>query len=75
MTPQKLTENLAKILRGARLAQGISLNQFSKASGLSRMSLSRYENGEGLPTLYSACLMANALGLSLDEMCGWEEGD
>ena len=72
MNPQKLSENLAKNLRSGRQAKGMSLNKFSRESGMSPISLSRYERGEGLPTVYSACLMANALGMSLDELFGWE---
>ena len=72
MNPQKLTENLAKNLRSGRIAKGLSVNKLSQSSGMSRMSIIRYENGEGLPTVYSACLMADTLGLSLDELFGWE---
>lgn len=75
MNPEKLSCNLAKNLRGGRLAKGMSLNRFSQLSGVSSMSLSRYENGEGLPTVYSACLMANTLGISLDQLFGWEDSD
>ena len=75
MSPQKILDNLAEFIREQREQRGMSISKFSKLCGVSGESISVYERGKQFPTLYTLCLIANALDVSLDEMCGWEAGD
>lgn len=75
MNPQKLAQNLSQFCRAQRSMRNMNIKQFSEFCGISNNALRRYEMCESFPTLYSACLMANACGVSLDVMCDWEVGD
>lgn len=52
----------------ARLTQG----ELAERAGISKRSVAAYESGEAQPTLSLAIRLADALGVSLDELAGRE---
>ena len=59
-------------LRKIRGARGFTLSQLSNATGISNQTLSAYENGNREPTLRRLDLLANALGVTIDQLAGRE---
>lgn len=53
-------------IKDAREAQGLTLVELSKRTGIDVGSLSRYENGRRDPSFRRALLVARVLGVSLD---------
>lgn len=45
----------------------------SSKTGISIDSIYKYRRGEAIPLLETACLIANALGCTPNDLCGWEE--
>lgn len=56
------------MIRERRLAKKMTLSELSKASGVSRVSINRYELGQRVPNIENARKIARALGCSLDEL-------
>lgn len=56
--------------RGTQAEFGMSQNELATAAGLNVRQIARYESGEQSPTLNVAMQLANALGLSLDQLAG-----
>lgn len=56
------------MLRDKRLAKGMTIEALSKASGVSRVSINRYELGTRIPNVIVAMQLANALGCSVEEI-------
>ena len=72
MTTPALTtfrDRLADMFRIKRWNQ----TRLAKETGISIVSISRYLSGERNPTLINAILIADALGVSLDWLCGRED--
>ena len=57
-------------LKAARIHKGYSLTELSKETGVSRPTLSRYENGIVYPSLPTAVLIAKALDVDLNYLGG-----
>ncbi len=55
-----------------RKARGLSQEALAGKIGVSRQAVSKWETGEALPDLQKAVSLADALGISLDELCGKE---
>lgn len=55
-------------LREIRKARGMTQEMLSKAARVNRVNISKYENGLSSPNLDSAQRLANALGVSIDEL-------
>jgi transcriptional regulator with XRE-family HTH domain len=60
---EKFAEKVVSVLLSARLKAGISQNQLSKLSGLSRGSIQHLESGRRLPNLVTLHSLAEALGV------------
>lgn len=59
-----------KVLRAeARMTQ----EDLARASGVSAASIVKYEAGAMVPTLGNAFSMAEALGCSPNDLCGWSD--
>lgn len=58
-------EKMNKILE-SRLKKGISATQLSDLTGISKTSISLYENGKKTPSILSYYKIANALGVAVD---------
>lgn len=59
----------------ARLREAAGWTRFAlaKASGLDEIALSRMERGERVPNILTAAKIADALGCTLDELCGRQQ--
>jgi len=55
-------------LREARKERGLSQVDLVKISGIRQSTLSQYENGQRLPTIGNAKKLADALGMTVDEI-------
>lgn len=56
------------MIRERRLAKKMTLSELSKASGVSRVSINRYELGQRVPNVENAQKIARALDCSIDEL-------
>ena len=62
-------------LKHIRKKNKISLEKLALAVGLTKATLSRYENGIIIPNLESARILAEYLGISIDWLVGLKEED
>lgn len=60
-------------LKKARVASGKSQAALGSAAGLSAQAISAYEKGKQKPAIDAAAILADALGVSLDDLCGIEK--
>ena len=67
----------AKRLKDARIKAGLTQGELSKKAGMTAASVSAYESSDGTkgknPSLENAKSLAEALGVSLDWLCGMSE--
>lgn len=56
------------MLKDMRIRKKMTLEQLSKASGVSRVSINRYELGERSPNVYIAKKLADALGCTIEDL-------
>lgn len=56
------------MLRELRIKQKMTLEELARRSGISRVSINRYELGERCPNLQIAKRLADALGCTLDDL-------
>lgn len=56
------------LIREIRLKRGMTLEELAKASGVSRVSINRYELGRRAPSVYVATKIAKALDCTLEEL-------
>lgn len=66
ITPATVGESI----RAARVKLGMQQKELANIAGVSAWSISKYETGKGLPTLYTAICIADAIGMTLDELIG-----
>lgn len=57
-------------IRVARADARMSQEDLAKASGVSIASIHKYESGETCPLLQTAASMAEALGVTVNDLCG-----
>lgn len=62
--------DLGKRLRFVRQSRGLTVDALSKMSGLSCNSITNYEFNLTNPMMYTVQKIADALGMSLDELIG-----
>ena len=55
-------------LRVIRKQKGLTQEQLSAVSGINRVSIAKYETGASVPSLKTAERLADALGVSVDEL-------
>lgn len=65
---EKRREAMGIVLQELRQAKGLSQSQLAKAAGLPTSTLKNWEQGRREPLLSAAYQLAQALGISLDEM-------
>jgi len=68
----EITTRLAGRLKGARAAQGLSLDALAKLSGVSRSMLSQIERGESSPTVASLWNLTKALNVDFSTLLDQE---
>lgn len=73
-TTDPLTDSLARTLRTAREAQGLSVSALAEGSGVSRAMIGKVERGEAQPTAVLLGRLSGALGLTLSELLARAEG-
>lgn len=56
------------MLKEMRIKKKMTLEELSKASGVSRVSINRYELGERSPNVYIAKKLADALGCTIEDL-------
>lgn len=59
-------------LKKARVACGKSQAALGSSAGLSAQAISAYEKGKQKPSIDAAAILADTLGVSLDDLCGIE---
>lgn len=59
---------LADNLKAARMAAGLSTTQLMVKIGISRQSINKWENGERTPTADNLAVLADVLGVSVEEL-------
>ena len=63
---QKFARNLVEVME----FRGISITELAYQSGLSRMTIYRYMNAERDPKLYHARILADVLGVTIEDLAG-----
>lgn len=64
-------EALASNLRAERARRDLSQEELAARSGVSAASLIKYESGEMTPGIDKIVSMAEALGCTPNDLCGW----
>ncbi len=75
LDPAAIDDRIARRLRELRGERGWSLDELARASGVSRASLSRLENGEVGPTTAVLARLCTAYGLTLSRLMLMVEDD
>jgi len=74
MSYEAAHEQLMKRLEAIRERKGMNNKAFSLSLGLSPYTYDYYVNHGGMPGLYTAMMMAERLGMTLDQMVGIKGG-
>lgn len=61
---------IGQAMRKARKDKGYTLKKLEAKTGISRVSLGRYERGECFPGILSLLTIADVLQVTLDEIVG-----
>lgn len=61
-------ERLIDNLKAVRKARGMTQQELADAANINRVTIAKYETGQIDPTLDSARKMADALGVTIDEL-------
>ena len=69
MTPKKL--DFGKSLLVLRITKGLTQKELAEKAKVTEAALSRYENGKRIPNVATACAIADALGVTIDDLCGY----
>lgn len=67
--------SFAKNLIELRKYHNFSQEELAEMIGVSRQTLSKYETGESLPDIEKSKLLADAFGVSLDDLISFEKND
>jgi transcriptional regulator with XRE-family HTH domain len=70
-TKETLAQQFGRCVRDLRVDAGLSQVEFSERCGFHQTYLSRLERGQANPTLNAMEVIANGLGLSIDEL--WDK--
>lgn len=60
-------------IKSLRIQAGLSQTQLGKASGINIRNISFWESGKGDPPISACIKLADAFGISLDELAGRSE--
>jgi transcriptional regulator with XRE-family HTH domain len=69
-----MQETMGMRIRGVRKKKNMTMDTLAELSGLTRTSISNYENDKSYPTLFNAICIADVLGVSLDWLAGRKKG-
>jgi len=71
LTNSKMTaKRLGKAIRACRKERGLLLRDLEITSKLTIAHLSHFETGKRFPSVYNLIAIADAMGVSLDELIG-----
>ncbi len=73
-TDWMLMDSLGEVLRARRTQIGLSQADLAEAAGIHLRQIRRYESGEQQPVLSVAVRLADALGLTMNELTGRRSG-
>lgn len=73
MTPKKL--DFGKCLLAYRLTKGLTQKELAEKAEVTEAALSYYENEKHIPTVTTACAIADALGVTINDLCGYSKSD
>lgn len=73
MDAEKMYRRLAYKVNVCRTALHMSVYAYAKWLGVSNFTVARIENGQGNPTIYTLGLICERLGMSPNELLGWDE--
>lgn len=59
-------------VREIRQSKGLSIRQLAELSGISKTHISALENNQTMPTVYTVCCLAIALGVKLADLISYE---
>jgi transcriptional regulator with XRE-family HTH domain len=65
---QKISDAIIANLRDRRIDAGVSQYRLAQDTGMSKSSISYIENLKQRPTLYTAIMIANCLGVRLSDI-------
>lgn len=68
MVTDDLTRSLARVVREARIARGLSASALAQRSGVSRAMIAKVERAEAQPTAALLGRLSGALGMTLSEL-------
>ena len=61
------------VIRAMRIKRGLTLEALAKKSGVSRVSINRYELGDRVPDVTTAKKIADALSCTIEEILADEK--
>lgn len=59
---------LAENIKERRTAKGMTMEELARIVGVSKMTISNYENGIKIPTIYNALQLASALDTTVESL-------
>lgn len=65
-----MADKFARRLRQLRRRRNVSLQVVADFCGVSKITVVRYEQGERMPSLETAALLADFFGVTMDYLCG-----
>lgn len=68
----KIGEKIANSIKQARREAKLSQTELAQKIGVTHASISYWENGINIPNVKDCWLIANVLGISIDELVGKE---
>lgn len=63
--------SFGKSLLVLRIVKGLTLKELAEKAEVTEAALSRYENGKRTPKVTTACAIADALGITINDLCGY----
>lgn len=70
--PKAACSTAAEFMRYNREARGLSIYELGKISGVSKVTIGNWERGANSPMLSALEIVADTLGISIDEYVGHE---
>ena len=69
-TEQQIKAAIAKNIQAFKKTENMTYPDLAEITGVNDRSAQAWANGAYMPSLYNAYLMADAMGMSLDELIG-----
>lgn len=66
-------EHVGKKIQKRREDKKLSLDDLSKKAGISKATISRFENGKSFPSIYVFARLCEALHISMDNIFSYQD--